>query len=455
MVETLFKFNGCDAEVVSELLCYRKGCPGRATCVCALGEDVCKSIWRPGGLPDEGETLSMFEGVFGVCQLKAHYSGKYSTKLKFGDQLEVSSYASFFLLSEGVSRAVAGPSISSIHKNSAGLPPTSATSPGSDGPWAPGPVPQISVVREKRVKSDILMPRGTSLFDAQSSYHLLLAIRDALMGIMAFTEAGKMRCDVSAYNLLLISVTKHYGLGSWLKAPKAQASAGMWNRTAKGTSVRKDTDERFSPRMARVTSLCRGPVCVVHDTELIVDEDRPEGEVRTDWTGLPTFVSAQLSTAHISGVPAARTFIHDVESLLWLLVWVVAHHSQKEDSWQINETAQEVIEELRQIGWDEIAAYKKRLLSTKYGLRGTVRKFDHNWSEQLAPVIGRLASFLHTYIYPYLETPDDSYLEAVVGCHEMLINYSRSFISDWLFRDLDSTLAKLKTQCPPIDESKL
>ncbi|KAG8698336.1 hypothetical protein FRC09_007285 [Ceratobasidium sp. 395] len=300
------------------------------------------------------------------------------------------------------------------------------------------------------------MPRGTSLFDAQSSYHLLLAIHDALMGIMAFTETGKIHCDISAYNLLLINATKHY-VGSWLKEPKVQASAGMWSRTAKGTSVREVTDEHTSPRMARVKSLNRGPVCVVHDTEFTVDEDRPEGETHTDRTGTPAFISAQLLEAHMSGEPVTRTFIHDVESLLWVLVWVVAHHSQKEDRWQISKAARKVIQGMSQNNWDNLVDYKKGLLSDSFGLRDTIRKFDNKWSDQLAPVIGRLASFLYQYIYISSTSvaTKDEYFVFLVNRHEKLTTCSRSSIFAQLFEIFDDDLANLVADCPPIDDSKL
>ncbi|KAG8708466.1 hypothetical protein FRC09_001250 [Ceratobasidium sp. 395] len=302
------------------------------------------------------------------------------------------------------------------------------------------------------------MPRGTSLFDAQSSYHLLLAIHDALMGIMAFTEAGKIHCDISAYNLLLINATKHY-VGSWLKEPKVQASADVWNRTTKGMSAREETDERISPRMARVKSLNLGPVCVVHNTELAVDEDRPKGEAQTNWTGMPMFISAQLLEAHISGVPIPHTFIHDVESLLWVLVWVVAHHSQKESSWKINETAEYVIEKLRQSDWDKLATYKELLIGSIFGIQKTVKKFDNKWSEQLAPVIGQLASFLHSYIYIRPELLVDlmghENFALLANHHKKLMACSRSSVFAQLFQILDAALAKLENDCPTIDDSEL
>ncbi|KAG8695300.1 hypothetical protein FRC09_009251 [Ceratobasidium sp. 395] len=273
---------------------------------------------------------------------------------------------------------------------------------------------------------------------------------------MAFTEAGKIHCDISAYNLLLIDATKHY-VGSWLKAPKVQASADVWSRTAKGTSVREATDEHMSSRMARVKSLNRGPVCVVHDTEFTVDEDRPEGETHTDRTGTPAFISAQLLAAHMSGESVARTFIHDVESLLWVLIWVVAHHSQKEDTWQINETAREVIQELSQNNWNKLATYKANQLSNTDGLKKTIRRFDNKWSEQIADVIGRLASFLYPYIYisPELATADDDTQMFFANRHEILTTCSRSATFAQLFQIFDAALAKLENDCPPIDGSKL
>ncbi|KAG8760237.1 hypothetical protein FRC12_009602 [Ceratobasidium sp. 428] len=352
---------------------------------------------------------------------------------------------------------MAKPPTSSIHSESACVPPASATSPAPDVSQALGPTPPGSSVRGERVKSNIMMPRGTSLFEAQSSYHLLLAIHDALMGIMAFTEAGKIYCDISAYNLLLVDATRHC-LGS-RPEPKVQASAGVWNRTAKGTSVREETDESTNPRLARITSLNRGLVCVVHDTEFTVDEGRPKGVARTDLTGTPVFVSAQILEAHISGVLIPRTFIHDVESLLWVLIWVIAHHSQKEGSWQINETAQDVIKELRQNDLDKLATYKRCLIWDAFGIQKTVRKFDNKWSEQLAPVIGQLAWFLCAYICIrpelFVNLKDDEHSAFLTSHHKKLITCSRSSTFAQLFHILGAALAELETDCPPIDNSKL
>jgi hypothetical protein len=176
IMQTLFRFPGRKGEqAVNDVLCHRKCCCGRATCVSVLGDDVHKSIWRPEDRPDEGVTLSQFKGVFGVCQVLAYDHSTYSTKLEHPDALRVSPSASFFFPSSR-NKSVAG-SLASIKSKSASAQPSSP----SQIP-APGSVPASPVSRRVRVKSDILMLRGTSLFEAQNPLHLLYAIHDALMG---------------------------------------------------------------------------------------------------------------------------------------------------------------------------------------------------------------------------------------------------------------------------------
>ncbi|KAG9080616.1 hypothetical protein FRC06_006344, partial [Ceratobasidium sp. 370] len=108
--------------------------------------------------------------------------------------------------------------------------------------------------------------------------------------------------------------------------------------------------------------LKRGPMCVVHDTEFTVNEDRPEGKAHTDRTGTPVFISAQLLQGFEPGeASVGRTFIHDVESLLWVLIWVIAHRSQKE-TWQVSKAAQELIQELSRNDLSKLGRYKRAML---------------------------------------------------------------------------------------------
>ncbi|KAG9073809.1 hypothetical protein FRC06_011143 [Ceratobasidium sp. 370] len=77
------------------------------------------------------------------------------------------------------------------------------------------------------------MPRDASLFDVRNPLHLLMAVHDALMGMMLFTEAGKIHRDVSAYNLLLINPEKYYKQREQLNAYSTKPNSEAWNRTAK------------------------------------------------------------------------------------------------------------------------------------------------------------------------------------------------------------------------------
>ncbi|KAG8693065.1 hypothetical protein FRC09_010765 [Ceratobasidium sp. 395] len=411
-VDTLFKFPGsAEAQVVSELICYRKCCCGRATCVCALGDDVHKGIWRPEDRDDEGETLVLFKGVFGVCQVKEFSYGIYTTRLKYPEDLVESPSAYFFYPNPNKQSTghISGPLKSSTRSKTASQPSASTESDSSDDNAVSGPMPRTSILRGVRVKSDILMPRGASLFDAQSPLHLVMAINDALLGIMAFTEAGKMHCDISAYNLLLVNPDKHYGDKGWDKAPKAQPTIDMWNITGNGTAfVPKDGDltaevtasQAEAYRLKTISKLKRGPVCVIHDTEFTINEHRTHKEVHGDRTGTPAFISVQLLEDFLSeSGPAKRTFMHDVESLFWILIWVVAHRSQKNTTWKVNNAAKQLIRDLSQNNYQRLGRDKALLLRDHRRLVSTIRNLKNDWSEDLIPTIKRLAEILFVYLY--------------------------------------------------------
>ncbi|CAE6467264.1 unnamed protein product [Rhizoctonia solani] len=208
--ETLFKFGLRSPEVVNEILCHRKCISGRATCVTGLGQLVLKVIWRPADRTDEGETMAGFKSVFGFCQLQAASCDVHSTKLKYADELECSPATGYFT-----------PEFRSI---------------GS-----------IPLLRGIRIQSSILMQRGTSLFEVQNPLHLVMAIHDALLGIMGLTEVGKIHCDISAYNLLLIDPKKHYPNQNWLEQPSFQIKPEVWKRNARG-SWEADGPSRDSER---------------------------------------------------------------------------------------------------------------------------------------------------------------------------------------------------------------
>ncbi|KAG8720643.1 hypothetical protein FRC12_016299 [Ceratobasidium sp. 428] len=316
------------------------------------------------------------------------------------------------------------------------------------------------------VNSDIPRPQGISLFEVQNSLHLLMVIHDALMGIMTLTEAGKIHCDISAFNLLLVNPEKHYKDQDWLKAPKTWPNPAVWDWTAKDTNDTSDNaisstsaqdEERVCPRLARAKELKRGPVCVVHDMTSTLDEDRLAGTAHTDWTGTPAFISGQLLLGYAPGDDKPpRTFIHDVESLFWVLVWVVAYRSQGEDTWQVSKEAEALMRKLSQSDLSELGDYKRKTLSDVEDLDRLVRGFGNDLCEDLAPIIGELAEFLFIYIYVNPAVPGlTGYRKLRAQSHEEYTSDSQGNTFTYLFGLLDGTIAELQAKHLKIDFSQL
>ncbi|KAG9084147.1 hypothetical protein FS749_005443 [Ceratobasidium sp. UAMH 11750] len=232
-LETLFAMDGHLPRVVSNLLCHRKCCRGRATlasCLAAAATDcqvpppvagstlaqrfpdrevVHKKIWRKEDRMGEGTTLGRFKGVFAVCQVIDFQDEVYDTRLQYPNLLDHSRAAACFIPTVVTS--------SSTHAETSTSATVSATesNKGSDNrpiselaPIATGgdneiktsqseqpsnliseckdhdePMPTPTYPpRETRFESDLLMPKGTPLFGAQSAPHVLHAMHDALLG---------------------------------------------------------------------------------------------------------------------------------------------------------------------------------------------------------------------------------------------------------------------------------
>ncbi|CAE6477897.1 unnamed protein product [Rhizoctonia solani] len=340
--QTLFRLGNHPPQIVNEILCYRKCCCGRATCVTDLGEGVLKLVWRPEHWMDEGVTMSKLVNVFGFCQLKETSCDINSTRLKHPEELECSAATKFF-----------------------------SPEPRSND--------STTVSRINRIQSNIFMQRGTPLSEAQNPLHLVMAIHDALLGIMALTEVGKLHCDISAYNILLIDPKKHYPDQNWLADPKFTIIPEIWNQTARQSSGAYFGDngpedqvnkEYKSPRLKRVMELRRGPYCVLHDTEFMIDAVLDRKDNRIDRTGTPAFVSAQLLTA-TAECPIFRTFMHDIESLFWVLFWVLIHRTQVSDGpWTVNEHAKQLIQQLSNSDMTTLGAFKRSLIKSSTSSEG-------------------------------------------------------------------------------------
>jgi hypothetical protein len=159
--------------------------------------------------------------------------------------------------------------------------------------------------------------------------------------------------------------------------------------------------------------------------------------------------------------PVTRTFIHDVESLLWILVWAVAHRSQKSVSWEVNANAQELIQHLSQNNMRQLGAFKSDRLEYGGLLRRAISACDNDFSKALASGVGQLAEFFRIYFYKFPNTPDfDDLVEwekerALVNKkeHELMMSESREATFGCIFAILDAQIERLKHH--PIHLTKL
>ncbi|KAG8687252.1 hypothetical protein FRC08_012085 [Ceratobasidium sp. 394] len=398
-------------------------------------------------------------------------------KLKYPEGVRDSPSASYFY-PHGTAKTVTGPPTSSLRSGSSNVPPASTGAGTSNEPVVQGPTPAaapaatptVSIKRPVRIRSDILMPRGSSLFDVRDSLHLLTAIHNALLGIMAFTEAGKIHCNISAYNLLLVDADAHYGKRKWLSAPTKVLEPARWDYNGLGTrcatadnclGTQASTSEYKSPRLQRVENLGRGPVCVIHDTEFTINEDRGEKEVHSDRTGTPAFISAQLLDSYmLSPSKVTRTYVHDTESLLWVLIWVVAHRSLRKDRWEINDKAAAMIQKLSTNDLTFLCESKHTMLSDTECLVSNLKDMRTDLSTELAPVVGQLANFFYFYLYVASLNPEPSashsdldpvypvepspYRALKLDLHKQHIEESRSQMFDRLFAMINRSITWLK-----------
>ncbi|KAG8714760.1 hypothetical protein FRC09_017275, partial [Ceratobasidium sp. 395] len=184
---------------------------------------------------------------------------------------------------------------------------------------------------------------------------------------MAFAEAGLLPCDISAFNILLVNPEVHYHRtdGEWNRSAKGSLGDLVWNSLSsqplpepdpEATSV-KITDSQM--RQNFISELKRGPYAVLCDVEHTVNERWSSEEIHRDRTGTPAFISAQLLMDPVGDdPPVGRSFVHDLESLMWVLIWVAAHQSPRE----MNAEARKFVRELSQHDLHALGRFKANFI---------------------------------------------------------------------------------------------
>ncbi|QRV99220.1 RNA-directed RNA polymerase L [Ceratobasidium sp. AG-Ba] len=332
--------------VVSEILCQRKCLVGRATLVLLLSRVqnhrqrvVLKMIWRDKSRADEGENLEDFRGWHGICQCIWSEVGA-STAVRYRDDMVTSP------LMKSLYPPLRNVKATEIRASASGGSTRSVTSRishatrGQSRSWLP----------EDRVVSTIMMEEGFALWRIGRLGHLLRILRDSVVGLAGIVEQGRFT-GISARGTFYAADADSDSDTDGDTTDASSISSGVRYETLADTELNKfplepeegvipaDTYKAYVQRRYRG---CEGSA-----------RQCGEGMERT---GTPAFISAQLLLA-TNKKPVRHTFLHDLESIFWVLIWMVATRTKHGE--KLTAEAQQLIDDLR--GLDGAAGIVSKL----------------------------------------------------------------------------------------------
>ncbi|KAB5589963.1 hypothetical protein CTheo_6586 [Ceratobasidium theobromae] len=428
---------------VVDVLCQRKYLVGRATLVLLLSRVknrkqrvVMKLIWRDELQTDEGENMKLFEGYHGICQCKWNEI-RGSTSVEKKECLKPSSTAHHFFAPWSQAESEVSQSDSTdvslgtkAHSDAA---IGGAREQGRKGMFTP----------EDRELSLIIMEEGIGIWRIKRLPHLLRVLRDTLVGFAGITSKGKIHRDISEGNILCAppvddSVGKDTEPWSENKAtlldldseedtsPVGDDPDLMFNKMdlqPEGGKIdaktldnyvrqRYGTDERLCnlPLMSEEGGVntpmsdgqvsqqfgpvkCLGRLC---DLEFMMDQIQSESCSATR-TGTREFIAGQLLCSTLDQ-PVPHTYLHDLESFFWVLVWMMVTYT--ESGKQMNCVAFRLFNKLRTIHPGALGDFKGNFLSHPKASAKKIGMLENGWGSKPArDLISFFAKFLKNSIY--------------------------------------------------------
>ncbi|KAB5589524.1 hypothetical protein CTheo_7031 [Ceratobasidium theobromae] len=370
---------------VVEVMCQRKCLIGRATLVLLLSRVknkkqrvVLKLIWRDESRTDEGESLKLFKGYPGICQCK------------WSKVCESTSVADKKNLVESVAAKRFFPRLSH-----ADLP------------------------------SDLSNTSGSTSRDSRS--------RSAKLGILqrfaGICSKNKLHRDISEGNVLcapLVNTSEDTNYWSDSESTLVDSDSdsddsatvieedvdSMFNElplTSEAGEIDAPTYEEYHNRRYNGEVKCIGKL---YDLEFMVNRKRGDAEPRgPEKTGTPAFIAAQLLLATRRN-PVQHTYLHDLESFFWVLVWIVATRVEPEK--KMNAEARKLMTKLCNPDDQSLGEFKKGFITTPVDSGDTIVELDNGW-ELAAGVVRAFAEFLEKSIYKKAVTkyPKFMFLEAL------------------------------------------
>ncbi|KAF8596325.1 hypothetical protein BDV93DRAFT_67488 [Ceratobasidium sp. AG-I] len=435
---------------VLEILCQRKCLVGRATLVlrlCRVKDHrervVLKSIWRDESRKDEGDNVESFEDCHGICKCLWPKQCE-STSVANKASLVPSPYMSSFPpppLSEAT--------VAHLHSETSGTSSQRLRSLAAKQGAARRDQRRCTPP-EDRVRSLILMDEGIPLWRVKRLVHLLKVLRDALVGLAGIVRRGRVHRDISEGNILCdpidhsiepdadpssgIDPKPFINLRSLstqktpidpesepVLMPNADTRSDSDSESTlvdsdesedetlvgdddesealfgshlpfEGGKIRSTTYEEYTQKRYK-TFGCIGRL---YDLEFMVEENRDNNMARhQNRTGTPAFIAAQLLLA-TNDKPIRHTFLHDLESFFWVLVWALATHVQPGK--RMNKDALRLIDSLCSDNDWALGNFKRGFILTPRTTRQAIKELGNGW-EDGRRVVQKFAESLKTHIY--------------------------------------------------------
>ncbi|KAB5589863.1 hypothetical protein CTheo_6702 [Ceratobasidium theobromae] len=369
-------------------MCQRKCLIGRATLVLLLSRVkdkkqrvVLKLIWRDESRTDEGESLKLFKGYPGICQCK------WSKVCLLSDLSNATGLTSRDLRSQSAKLGILQSQQTRLQLPVDRKPSTIMT----DG--------EIGLSRIKRLP------------------HLLEVLRDGLVEFAGMCLKHKLHRDISEGNILCTSLL-NIGIGGaecWSESeailvdsdfdsmsnnlpPTSEAGEIEYVVISSNTKVdirplSAPTYEEYRKQRYNGEVKCIGKL---YDLEFMVNQRRDDEKRRSpEKAGTPAFISAQLllATRH---EPVQHTYLHDLESFFWVLVWIVA--TRVEPGKKMNAQARELMAKLCNPDDQSLGDFKKGFITTPVASGKRIIKLNNGW-KWAGGVVYEFAEFLNRSIY--------------------------------------------------------
>ncbi|KAG8740374.1 hypothetical protein FRC10_004383 [Ceratobasidium sp. 414] len=230
---------------------------------------------------------------------------------------------------------------------------------------------------DARVLSMLLMQPGRPLSQAKDASELKAAFVGAIMGQWALCE--KLGLDAEAYG-------RAFDAPNWETifndpaAPRYKRAAKLkWFNPAR----------RFAFLKRVVTVLGPGPFGFLSDVDLANIVRGGASDMHTHRTGTLSFMALTLLAEDSEVVE--HSYLHDLESFFWVLLYVVAEHREGETP---NRQAQRVLSGLNIISRHDLYDAKYTLLGRIGDGEIDISSFETSWAADLAPVLRLFARWV-------------------------------------------------------------